>query len=108
LLTIVNIIEFNFENVSKFEITKITSFLEKAMLMDDEVESDAGVQENSEDSQAEYDTSTLNSMDIVIRVLRFIQLLAENHNNELQDKLRQQETGSSVNVVEIITKVFGK
>lgn len=40
---LVSIIEFNFDLVSKFEVSKITSFLEKAMLMDDEeVDSDAG------------------------------------------------------------------
>lgn len=108
LTTIVHIIEYNFENVSKFEVSKITSFLEKAMLMDDEVESNAGVQENFEDTQVEYDTLTMNSMNIVIRVLRFIQLLCENHNHELQDKLRHQDNGSSINLVEVITKIFGK
>lgn len=47
-------------------------------------------------------------MQIVIRTMRFMQLLCENHNHELQDKLRYQETGNSVNVVEVITKIFGK
>jgi len=43
LNTLVTLIELNFEHVSKFEISKISSFLEKAMLMDDEeVDSDAG------------------------------------------------------------------
>mmetsp|Transcript_64877 Transcript_64877/g.55050 ORF Transcript_64877/g.55050 Transcript_64877/m.55050 type:complete len:138 (+) Transcript_64877:557-970(+) len=47
-------------------------------------------------------------MQIVIRTLRFLQLLCENHNHELQDKIREQEVAPSVNVIEVITRMFGR
>lgn len=84
-----SIIESNFDLVSKFEVSKITSFLEKAMLMDDEeVDSDAGYQQNTDDCQTEYDRHIEIPMQIVIRTMRFMQLLCENHNHDLQEKLR--------------------
>lgn len=47
-------IQTNFELVAKFEVSRINSFLEKALLIDDEdVNSDAGVDDMFEESAEE-------------------------------------------------------
>lgn len=102
-------IQTNFELVSKFEVSRINSFLEKALLIDDEdVNSEAGQNDMFEEAAEELDSSTEMAMMVVIRVLRFIQLLTENHNHELQDKLRFQDTGKTVNIIEDVSKLFGR
>lgn len=106
---LIDMIQINFELVSKFEVSRINSFLEKALLSDDkDVNSEAGQNDMFEEAAEEYDSATEMAMMVVIRVLRFLQLLCENHNHELQDKLRCQDTGKTVNIIEDVSKLFGR
>lgn len=65
------------------------------MIDDEEMSDDEANMEAEEDEVIllEYEPATNFSMDICIRILRFLQLLVENHNIELQDKLRTQKIG---------------
>lgn len=71
------------------------------MIDDEEMSEDEANMEADEDEvvQIEYEPATNFSMDIVIRILRFLQLLVENHNIEMQDKLRTQNIGKKYDLV---------
>ena len=54
LNTIIEMIQTNFEAVAKFEVSRINSFLEKALIIDDEdVNSEAGMNDNNEEQVEE-------------------------------------------------------
>lgn len=54
LNTIIEMIQTNFEAVAKFEVSRINSFLEKALIIDDEdVNSEAGMNDNNEEQAEE-------------------------------------------------------
>lgn len=71
------------------------------MIDDEEMSEDEENIETEEEEviETEYEPSTNFSMDIVIRILRFLQLLVENHNIEMQDKLRTQKIGKKYDLV---------
>lgn len=81
------------------------------MIDDEEMSDNDNNVDNDEEitsNEIEYDANTNFSMDIVIRILRFLQLLVENHNIELQDKLRTQNIGKRYDFVLLSAQYFSK
>jgi len=72
----VKIVEERFAIIEKFEISKVTTYMDLAFLIDDE-DMQEDVQFDNIDIYEPYDEEVKYSMDIIIRILRFLQCCCE-------------------------------